>query len=236
MKNIKIKILIFAAIMIAGLVLEAPKARAGVLIRRTIGGKVANTNIAISPTNYLTSDLVGYWTMDGSKVNWATGAVTDSSGRGNTGYIKNMATSTAVAAGKIGQALSFDGTDDYVDIGTGPTVVNTVAFWVYPTATTNYFTNITGTAKYIWANTGTVTATGFTAAPTIYVNGQVSSTIVANQWQFITLVTTTAENASNLDIGRTQDANYMSGKIDEVRVYNRALSVNEISQLYNAGR
>jgi len=71
----------------------------------------------VSPTNYLTSGLVGYWTMDGSKVNWKTGAVTDSSGFGNTGTITNMATSTGVAIGKIGQALNFDGGDDYVNMG-----------------------------------------------------------------------------------------------------------------------
>ena len=190
----------------------------------------------ISPTKYLTSGLVGYWTMDGSKVNWATGAVTDSSGNGNTGYVTNMATSTAAAAGKIGQALSFDGVDDYVDRGTGPTSANTFSFWVYPQTTTGYFVNITDTTVYIWANAGTVTATGFSGTPTIYVNGQVSSIISAGQWQYITVTTTVAENASNLDIGRTQDANYFNGKIDEVRVYNRALSPDEIQKLYNSGR
>jgi len=222
MKNIKAKILIFLITAVIGFIAEIPEARAGVLVNRSL--------------NFLTSGLVGYWTMDGSKVNWATGAVTDSSGNGNTGYVTNMATSTAAAAGKIGQALSFDGVDDYVDRGTGPTSANTFSFWVYPQTTTGYFVNITDTTVYIWANAGTVTATGFSGTPTIYVNGQVSSIISAGQWQYITVTTTVAENASNLDIGRTQDANYFNGKIDEVRVYNRALSPDEIQKLYNSGR
>jgi hypothetical protein len=95
--------------------------------------------------------------------------------------------------------------------------------------------NLTGTTDYIWVNAGTITATGLTS-PTIYVNGAVSSTLLANQWQYVVVTTNTSENASNLDIGRTQDANYMEGSLDDVRVYNRALSADEVKQLYNMGR
>ena len=80
-----------------------------------------------------------------------------------------------------------------------------------PVTATEYFVNTTDTGTYIWANARTVTATGF-AAPTIYVDGAVSSTIVAGKWQHIAVTDTTAVNASNFDIGRTADANYLEGK------------------------
>ena len=185
------------------------------------------------PSNFLAlnTGLVGWWTFDGPKM---LTNVADSSGQGNNGYLQGQ-TSTTTVPGKLGQALSFDGSNDYVDRGTGPTSVNTIAFWVYSKTTTEYFINLTSTTDYIWLNAGTVTATGL-VDPTIYVNGVVSSTLSANQWQHVVVTTGTAENASNFDIGRTQDANYLEGNIDDVRVYSRALSAGEIQQLYNMGR
>jgi hypothetical protein len=52
-------------------------------------------------------DLVGYWPFD-------DGTATDVSGSGNNGTV----ISATSAAGKIGNALSFDGTDDYVNLPT----------------------------------------------------------------------------------------------------------------------
>jgi len=184
------------------------------------------------PSNFLAlnTGLVGWWTFDGPKM---LTNVADSSGQGNNGYLQGQ-TSTTTVPGKLGQALSFDGSNDYVDRGTGPTSVNTIAFWVYPKTTTEYFINLTSTTDYIWLNAGTVTATGL-VDPTIYVNGVVSSTLSANQWQHVVVTTGTAENASNFDIGRTQDANYLEGNIDDVRIYNRVLSAGEVKQLYNIG-
>jgi hypothetical protein len=132
------------------------------------------------------------------------------------------------------RTYSFTAATPYTDIGTGPTSVKTVSFWVYPKTTTEYFVNLTSTTDYIWASSGTVTVTGF-SSPMIYVDGVQTSTLVANKWQHITVTTETAENASNLDIGRTLDADYMRGKIDDVRVYTRALSADEIKRLYKIG-
>ncbi len=53
------------------------------------GGTIGQSN----PVT-LSTGLVGYWTLDGSKTNWATGKTTDSSGLGNTGQLIAMSTST----------------------------------------------------------------------------------------------------------------------------------------------
>jgi hypothetical protein len=39
-----------------------------------------------------------------------------------------------------------------------------------------------------------------------------------------------------VEIGRRGDGNYAVGAIDDVRIYNRALSPDEIKRLYNMGR
>ena len=121
--------------------------------------------------------------------------------------------------------LDFDGTDDYVDVGTGPGTVKTVEFWVNPASTTEYLIDLNGTA-YIWINSGTVTASGFDS-PTIYVNGVSATSISANIWQHITVTTNTGINADNFDIGRN-GSNYLTGKIEEVRIWNNVRIEAEI--------
>ena len=58
-----------------------------------------------------TDGLVGYWSFDGQYIEEATS--TDQSGEGNDGTIVGA----TPQAGIIGQALSFDGVDDYVNMG-----------------------------------------------------------------------------------------------------------------------
>ena len=59
---------------------------------------------------------MGYWTFDGSATNWRTNTTADISGNGNTGSLNSLATSTAPKAGKIGQALYFNGVSSYVNL------------------------------------------------------------------------------------------------------------------------
>jgi len=65
----------------------------------------------------ITNGLVGWWTMDGGDINWATGVVTDKSPSGNNGNFVGLATTTGPVLGKIGQAMRFNGTTDYVKMG-----------------------------------------------------------------------------------------------------------------------
>jgi hypothetical protein len=44
-------------------------------------------------------------------------------------------------------------------------------------------------------------------------------------------------STANVNIGRRADnQSYFNGTIDDVRIYNRALSADEIKRLYNMGR
>src|SRR3989338_10344617 len=57
--------------------------------------------------------LVGYWSFDVGK---GGEKAVDMSGRGNSGTLTNMNTTAAWVGGKIGNALNFDGSNDYVSI------------------------------------------------------------------------------------------------------------------------
>lgn len=95
--------------------------------------KNGGSTIAQSSNTSSMGGLVGYWTFDGPKINWATGAVTDSSGQGNTGALVSMSTSSSPVAGKVGQALKFNGSSSYVSNGNASTFAlssGTVSAWV----------------------------------------------------------------------------------------------------------
>ena len=70
----------------------------------------------IAPNNNtLATGLIGYWTFDGKDmVASSTGkAILDRSGSGASGFFHS---NPAMSVGRIGQALNFDGVDDYISI------------------------------------------------------------------------------------------------------------------------
>ena len=88
-------------------------------------------------TKGLLSDLVGWWRFDGNAF--------DSSGNGNDGTVNGGAT---YDASPMGQALTFDGLDDYVNCGSGailkPTENITIEMWVKPNSAQNQWADILG--------------------------------------------------------------------------------------------
>lgn len=170
----------------------------------------------------LTQGLVGYWKMDESSGNAA-----DSSGNAYT--LTNNATAT-FAAGKFANAGSLaSASSQYFNTATNMGNIQTTSFWINPTSTTTYLVDLNGTQTITAA--GTIAANSFTGS-TIYVNGAISSTITANVWQHVVVTSTTAYAASAFAVGKV-GANYLNGAIDDVRIYNRALSPREVRDLYN---
>jgi len=231
------------------------------------------------PPNYLrvgASSLIGHWTFDGIDMNWSTNKASDKSGSGNSGTLTNMSTTTSPVKGKIGQALTFDGVNDYIDAGSAASLDNlsasdfTVTAWIKPAAigyisgkmdnpggvgwyfqaASNYievlqaFSGTNGwwrtTAGTLQSNTWQHVAFTYNAGsvsndPTFYING-VAQSIATEQ----TPVGTRQDDAAvSLAIGQrvasTADGVPFTGQIDDVRVYNSALSANEVLFLYRAG-
>ncbi len=211
--------------------------------------------------NALSNGLVGYWKMDESSwtQNCSTATATDSSGNSNNGISCPSTTGPTTASGKYGNAGSFDGSDDYVSV-TNTTSINlsgnfTISAWVNPTSvgSLNEVISKEGTSAgyYMWIdsnrkirvgfNTGASEATSTNAISLstwshivgtwdgtnlrIYINGALDKTTAGSS--------NPAATTNALSIGAYRDGtSRFTGKIDEARVYNRALSPDESSQLY----
>ncbi|MBU1020717.1 MAG: LamG domain-containing protein, partial [Firmicutes bacterium] len=79
-------------------------------------------------------------------------------------------------AGKFGSTISFDGTDDYIDVGNINSEVKTISFWVQADSTSENIIDLNGGGHTILASSGVISASGF-SSPVIYVDGVVASTI-----------------------------------------------------------
>jgi hypothetical protein len=201
---------------------------------------------------------VGLWSFDGLDV---TDKVYDRSGQGNHGYFSGGATNTAKVGGKVGQALRFDGVDDSVDIssitGLEPPSGSTSFTWAYWIQTkTVSSSNPIGwspwrfcTVQYSGDNIGCTVASNI-------ITGVVSTSAVNDgAWHHV-VYTHSSANVQNLYVdGRLEDTSTESldttaaqeftigyrpygtsfpGALDDVRIYNRALSASEVSDLYTA--
>ncbi len=206
----------------------------------------------------LAQGLIGWWKFDEGSGTTAG----DSSGNGNNGTLVNFPTNNS---GWIGGALSFDGVDDYVNVPAvnsfSANAPMTISAWFKP-ATINTggsvkcivcIPNQTYDAAGIgYLNNNLSFAIGTETYDTGGVNG---GSIVANKWYFITgtfngtvqklylngayvnqSLSATLNAFSSLKIGGNGGGTrYFKGSLDDVRVYNRALSQDEITQLYALG-
>lgn len=221
-------------------------------------GASAPVTATTSCNTGLSCGLVGYWTFDGKNI--VNGVVKDMSGSGNDGNTVNIASSTFYAPGKIGQAGDFDGVDDRVQtgnniIGTNPV---SVCAWIYPrglggsnigrivdnnglvlevfssnrlqlSRDTNTHVVYSAVNTFSFNKWSHVCATVISNIANMYSNGVISGT--PNQD-----LTTTVAGGSNLAIGNSPTlARAFNGIIDDVRIYNRVLSAQEIQQLYSMG-
>jgi PKD repeat protein len=197
------------------------------------------------------SGLVAAYNFDeGSGV-----TVADASGNGNTGTINGA---SWTPQGKYGSALSFDGVNDLVAItGSASLNVSTAMTlegWIYPTATQSgwrtilqrevdaYFLNASNGGGALYpAGGGTFGGSvGLLGGPTANPVGtwtHVALTYDGSELQLYVNGTSVADaavsgtietNSSPLRIGGNAYGEFFNGRIDDVRVYNRALSQAEI--------
>lgn len=215
--------------------------------------------------NELTNGLVGYWTFDGRDTNWGTNITNDKSSNLNNLQIYGLSTTTSPVAGKIGQAITFNGTNYLEKIGaTGlPQGGNpfTISVFLKPSLVNSYRyalswgTRQTGKWNTFGVSLGKLNHVSFG----FEMSG--NTTLVANNWYHAVVtydgytVTNTMKlylngivdksanptgvpnvTGSNLVIGmdNAHDWSYF-GQMDEVRIYNRALSATEVTELYNQG-
>jgi chitodextrinase len=229
----------------------------------TSGNIATSTGVTVTVSNAAgtppTSGLLGYWNFDED-----TGTVAhDSSGNGYNGTVFGA----TWAPGKIGSALSFNGTTNYVVTG-NIAFANafSISAWVNAAVTpqtafgriaeTQYNeglylgVNASGTSYKFIVN-GAAGATGTCGAA----YGCAEGGTVTSGWHLVTATysgttailyvdqaqvatetfTAPADLSLPLYIGRYYggSGNGWNGVLDEVRLYNRALTSTEISAIYN---
>ena len=181
--------------------------------------------------------------------------VTDVSGQGNGGTISGA---TRTTAGKFGGALSFNGTSAWVTVNDAAsldlTTGMTIEAWVKPSTLTGWRSVVTkeapgGLAYALYSGNNASRPAGY-----LHINDDIAvsgtTAMVANVWTHLAVTydgTTVRLFVNGVQV-RTQSApgaamttagvlriggnsvwgEYFKGLIDEVRIYNRALTVNEI--------
>ncbi len=206
-------------------------------------GNVSTQSSSASATTPppVTTGPVAWWKFDETSGTTAS----DSSGNNYTGTLVNGPVWTT---GKIGNALSFDGVNDYVSANIPSLSSITISAWVR--------TPIPGSTLRIIDANWTVPLLRFDNSSVQFIGNVFltsNTTFLANQWYHLVAVgdanghklyvngsldnsnstAYTASNGNPILIGGSLDL--FNGLIDDVRVYNRALSQSEIQTLYNAG-
>jgi hypothetical protein len=220
-------------------------------------------NVAESE-EFVTRDLIGYWTMDRADINGQI--VRDISGNNNHGEISG---NPQIVPGKIGEALDFDGVDDFValpDLGHEPKVTVEVwargdqSFRVHGLVSTSVIPEempggVTFTVRFnridlnIKDKGGYRNLTGGTVKPytwyhfaytfdakelvheqlTLHINGGEGNRRF-DALGALPNVEASPINLTRLRIGSELKGRYFPGILDEGRIYNRALTPDEIRQ------
>lgn len=211
----------------------------------TIYMYVSNANKNPQVGNCSTSTgLVGWWLMNGN--------ANDVSGNNRNGTVFG-ATLTTGKNGQANGAYSFSGA--YIQTPTTSMTAVTASAWVY---STNYAQSGFVVGKnpvneqwelffqgsfMRWRGGSPLVDSTYCNVPTNnawhhLVGTQVGTTAVLyiDGVQCSTGTTTAIGNGTGtIDIGRFNNGYYYSGTIDDVRVYNRALSATEVQALFTAG-
>ena len=105
-------------------------------------GAAASVFIDSANTTALSNGLVGDRPLDGRTINWTTNQFNDLSGLGLYATSTTMSTTTSPVAGKIGGALNFNGTTNFLELDWAVTKIAagdvSMSAWIYlPTTYTS---------------------------------------------------------------------------------------------------
>lgn len=176
-----------------------------------------------------TKGLVAYFKLWGKPT-----SATTVFGYGSGGFVGTL-TGTDIAA--VYPGFLLNGTDDYIDVGTGPSSVNTVLMWTKPDSVEDpsWPIDLNGT-DFLKIENETLSAAGFAGGTAVlYVDGVASTDVVGIVWHLVGITDTVAKDASDLDIGK-ETANFASGTIGETMLFDRVLSAADIKSVFELTR
>ncbi len=197
--------------------------------------------------------LVGYWTFDEG----GGTTVYDSSGNGNNGILYNSPSWQSGSSCESGSCILFNGTNNYVNIPNSSSLNPkdiSVSLWMYWNGGVGEQNMVTKENSYEYrVSSGSI---NYATNPWAWRGG--ASPVTAGQWYHVVAVHQgngnqkiyingvetyntasggdIASNASVVTIGARGGGtwSFYNGLLDEVRIYNRALSAGEILTIYNS--
>ena len=221
------------------------------------------TNAPSVPEDTMTRGLVGSWSFDEGSGQTAYDA-SENGNNGTLGASTATGSDDPKwGSGKNGGGMVFDGVDDYVDVG-GPVITAidniTISAYVKWNGTTGDSQHIitngnTGSSGYALRIRGDNNdKISILSGGVAYANTDI--TFTAGQWQYVVIIRDSGVWKIYLDtillslssnptpiipttgtfIGSNQSfEKIFNGTIDDVRIYNRALSADEVRYHYNRG-
>jgi hypothetical protein len=205
----------------------------------------------------LTTGLVGYWPFCGN--------ANDASGNGNNGTV-NGATLTTDRFGSANSAYSFDGVSTYIDVVHSSSMnlnsaysvefwinnLNNTGGWYSAVSKDNWFSN-QGFINYIAATVfSSVNCAASNHASTFLpINSWIhiavtfenntlkvykDGILVATENQTFSNATTSLRFGARHQNDGTGITNFFTGKLDDIAIWNRALTASEIQALYTTGQ
>ncbi len=224
--------------------------------RGSLSGAGVNLGVRSNTAPSLKSSLIAHWKFDENNGTIAYDSVNSNNGTFGTGL-----SSPTWVSGKNNSGLNFDG-NDYIstssNIGISGNTSRTITGWFRQTSTAKknivgWGAQVTGQCFDIIADNGHIyghfygsgydTATG---APSYLLNTwyHFALTYDGSSAKFYlngihtnskTLTLNTSNSVFYIGAGAWTNTNYFNGLIDEVKIYNTALTAEEVKQDYNQG-
>ena len=204
-------------------------------------GSVESTKVSVFVANEVLDGLVGWWPLDGN--------ASDFSGGQNHGTISG---SPLWVTGKIGDAVRFNSVNQQISTNSNFGTQNSISIWC------NFSSTSSGQFQMVWSFSNPNLAFDSSAVSLNSMDSSAnkfadfSALQFANQWLHFVTVNTSSQTELYLNAASIGTANYVSpstnnfvigkggytlnGIVDEVRIYDRALSNTEIQTLYNLGQ
>ncbi|MBC7815505.1 MAG: cadherin-like domain-containing protein, partial [Planctomycetaceae bacterium] len=194
----------------------------------------------------LPPDLIAWWTAEGSGQD--TVGVADAA----------LVNGTALAAGIVGQAFALDGSDDYVIVPADPNLAvfsgpfslelwlkldtfagsyltvmakgatNRLWLSIRPDGRVENYPEIVGTTVLVPGTWYHVALVADMTNEYLYLNGLVEATVARTDF-------VEAHGQSVIGAAPTLDSEFVDGLIDEVSLYDRALTAAEVAAIHAAG-
>lgn len=181
--------------------------------------------------------------------------VTDLSGKGNHGKVRS---GTYTSNGKIGKAMFFNGDGDYIDIGDDPNIqteIFTFTAWIKTIDMSGVWQTIISFEELSHAVSVLPNGHIHYGWQAVKRGGEGKSDVRSGKWVFVAITRDSKDKAAIYVDGELENSfvcdmhskfyhtgkvggeypgtEYFNGSIDEVRIYNRALSAAETSQIYD---